>query len=214
MDTQQAAVPDETPTSMVGTPANLEAQPGTTDIRNAVTSIVGASVAALLPQINDQMKWTLCRKTGLNNAHHIQGYSQCLSCTRNFIRNAHISVKQWSYQSAQRTSLRICDSCRTDPFPASQHLLILFVADQSQRVCYTTIRVYLTAVGHLQMGLGDPLKGMQKLDLILKGAKRTCIKPNLSLSRSRVGHSISMIEAPAQRTILTTFYQDAWLPKE
>ncbi len=50
MDTQRAAAPGKTPMSVVGTPANSEAQPGTTDIRNAVTSIVGASVAALLPQ--------------------------------------------------------------------------------------------------------------------------------------------------------------------
>ena len=44
-------------------------------------------------KVNIYLQWTLCRKTILNNTHRFWGYQQCSSCTRNFTRNAQISVK-------------------------------------------------------------------------------------------------------------------------
>ena len=57
------------------------------------------------------------------------------------------------------------------PFPTSEKLLILFVADISQCVVYATIRTYLAAVrhGHVVQGLPDPLANGQQLELVLRG---------------------------------------------
>lgn len=58
--------------------------------------------------------------------------------------------------------------------PASEQVLILFTAEISQRVCYTSARSYLSAVRHLHISNGyqDPLKGALQLELVLKGLKR------------------------------------------
>lgn len=58
--------------------------------------------------------------------------------------------------------------------PASEHILILFVADLSQRVAYATVRTYLAGVRHLHVaaGMGDPMSGRLKLELLLRGVKR------------------------------------------
>ena len=71
----------------------------------------------------------------------------------------------------------ICELCRGlqfPPLPASEQLLILFTAELSQTVAYSSMRVYLSAVRHfhLENGSGDPLKDTAQLDLLLRGAKR------------------------------------------
>ena len=59
-------------------------------------------------------------------------------------------------------------------FPASEQVLILFIADLSQRLTHGTIRSYLSAIrhAHLRRGLQDPLERKTRLELALKGAKR------------------------------------------
>ena len=79
-----------------------------------------------------------------------------------------------TYKSAQKIYTEFCLSCGRTPIPASEQLLILFVAHLADRVCYATARTYLTAVRHMHVsqGYGDPLKGCLQLDLVLKGLKR------------------------------------------
>ena len=52
--------------------------------------------------------------------------------------------------------------------------MILYVAELSQRLCYSTIQSYLSAVRHLHLTTGhkDPLKDTVQLELVLKGVKR------------------------------------------
>ncbi len=62
-----------------------------------------------------------------------------------------------------------------NPLPANQQQLILFAADLSQTIAYTSMRTYLSAVRHLHISEGyeDPLRGSMQLDLLMKGARRT-----------------------------------------
>ena len=78
------------------------------------------------------------------------------------------------YGTAQKQFLQFCQKFAVPPLPASEQTLILFTADMSQRVCYTSARSYLSAVRHLHIanGYGDPLKGALQLELVLKGLKR------------------------------------------
>lgn len=94
---------------------------------------------------------------------------------------AHTSQK--TYKSAQKLFLEFCRECNTPALPASEQLLILFIADLSARVCYSTARTYLAAIRHLHIshGYGDPLQGCLQLDLVLKGLKRK--KPRSQDSR-------------------------------
>ena len=58
--------------------------------------------------------------------------------------------------------------------PATEHLLILFVAHLAQSCCHSTIRAYLSAVRflHISHGYGDPMKDKLGLEQILKGVRR------------------------------------------
>ena len=69
------------------------------------------------------------------------------------------------------------------PLPAEEQTLILFVADLSQRVSHATIRAYLAGVRfwHIGQGVGDPTKGCLRLDLVLRGIRRS--KPSQPNSR-------------------------------
>jgi len=79
-----------------------------------------------------------------------------------------------TYRSAQTRYVNFCRGLLFYPLPASEQLLILFTAELSQTVAYSSIRVYLSAVCyfHLENGWGDPLKDTAQLDLLLRGAKR------------------------------------------
>ena len=79
-----------------------------------------------------------------------------------------------TYTAAQKVFMDFYRSCGKTPIPASKQLLILFVADLSLRVCYSTARTYLAAVRHLHIShdYGDPLAGRLWLELVLKGLKR------------------------------------------
>lgn len=67
--------------------------------------------------------------------------------------------------------------------PANEQLLLLFVAELSQRLCHSSVRSYLSAVRHLHIakGFGDPLKGSLRLELALKGLQK--FKPSMKDTR-------------------------------
>ena len=75
-----------------------------------------------------------------------------------------------TYTAAQNVFMDFCKSCGKSPMPASEQLLIPFVADLSLRTFYSTARTYLAAVRHLHIshGYGDPLDGRLQ---VLKGLK-------------------------------------------
>ena len=81
---------------------------------------------------------------------------------------------QRAYASAQATFSRFCGTLGIPVCPASEQVLLLFVADMSQRVCHSTIRSYLSAVRHLHLASGfqDPLVGATRLELALKGLRK------------------------------------------
>ena len=79
-----------------------------------------------------------------------------------------------SYRSAQKFYLDFCGRLALQPIPSTEHTMILYVAELSQRLCYSTIQSYLSAVRHLHLTTGhkDPLKDTVQLELVLKGVKR------------------------------------------
>lgn len=46
-----------------------------------------------------------------------------------------------TYRAAQKSYISFCQAVGVQPVPASKQLLILFVAEASQEVCYSTIRM-------------------------------------------------------------------------
>jgi hypothetical protein len=99
---------------------------------------------------------------------HLEGIAQGL------IADSLAVSSQRSYASAQANFSRFCGSLGIPACPASEQVLLLFVADMSQRVCHSTIRSYLSAVRHLHLARGfqDPLAGTTRLDLALKGLRK------------------------------------------
>ena len=78
------------------------------------------------------------------------------------------------YTSAQKAFLEFCRRLQLTPLPASECTLILFVAELAQSHSHAMIRTYLVGVRHLHVshGLGNPMEGALKLELVLKGARR------------------------------------------
>lgn len=77
-----------------------------------------------------------------------------------------------TYEVGQRQYCRFCGDIGVPALPASEQILILFVADLSQTV---VIRTYLAEVRHLHVaaGCGDPMNGRLKLVLLLRGVRRS-----------------------------------------
>ena len=78
------------------------------------------------------------------------------------------------YTTGQTTYLTFCSRLNMQPLPATEKLLILFTADLSQRLAFSSIRAYLSAVRflHISNGHSDPLSGRLKLDLLLRGVRK------------------------------------------
>lgn len=70
--------------------------------------------------------------------------------------------------------MNFCARIGLSPLPATQEQLILFSAELSQSVAYSSMRTYLSAVRHLHISEGyeDPLKGTLRLSMLLQGARR------------------------------------------
>ena len=84
-----------------------------------------------------------------------------------------------SYSSAQRRYQQFCVRFSLRPLPATEQVLILFVAELAQSVCHATIRSYLSAVRNLHITAGhpDPLAGSIRLELVLRGVRRVKARP-------------------------------------
>ena len=81
------------------------------------------------------------------------------------------------YSSARNAYLSFCSRLNLNPLPATEHTLILFVAELHQSKAASTIQTYLAGVRHFHVisGYPNPLDKRPKLQLALKGCKR--IKP-------------------------------------
>ncbi len=93
--------------------------------------------------------------------------------TRGLIKDSLAPSSRLAYDSAQSAYSRFCSMLGLQSYPASD-VLVLYVADLSQRVCPSTIRSYLSAIRHvhLERGLQDPMAGKTRLELALKGSRR------------------------------------------
>ena len=87
------------------------------------------------------------------------------------------------YTTAQLSFQHFCQSLQVPAMPAGEQVLLLYVADLFQRVCHSTVRSYLAAIRHMHLahGLPNPLQGLPRLELALKGLKRR--KPQSGDSR-------------------------------
>ena len=86
------------------------------------------------------------------------------------------------YESGKRSFLAFCVRLKLTPLPASEHTLILFVAELAQSLAPSSIQTYLAAVRHLHIinSLCNPLLNTPKLALVLKGTKRSHNKGKLT----------------------------------
>ena len=85
-----------------------------------------------------------------------------------------------SYRSGQSRFLQFCTSFHLlhpsgSPYPASESTLELFASYLSSSLTYQTIKCYLAAVRslHIERGLPDPLSNAPRLELVLRGIKRS-----------------------------------------
>ncbi len=99
------------------------------------------------------------------------------------VQDSRAASSQRAYHTAQKSFGSFCASLGIPAVPASEHLLLLYVAHLSQHVCHATVRSYLSAIRHLHLshGFQDPLKQSGQLELALKGLKRR--KPRTADSR-------------------------------
>lgn len=95
-----------------------------------------------------------------------------------------------TYSTAQRSFLSFCQDLNLSPLPATEDTLILYVTHLAQTKVHSTIRTYLAGVRHLHIinGLGNPLEGKLRLELVLKGINR--VKPRQSCPRLPVTPTI------------------------
>lgn len=84
-----------------------------------------------------------------------------------------------TYRAAQKRYLEFCERFSLQPLPATEQVLILFVAELAQSVSHATIRTYLSGVRnlHLTRGWSDPPMRTLRLDLVLNGIRRAKARP-------------------------------------
>lgn len=82
-----------------------------------------------------------------------------------------------SYRSGQNRFLEFCTAFHPSgsPYPASESTLELFASHLSSSVTHQTIKCYLAAVRslHIERGMADPLSNAPRLELVLRGIKRS-----------------------------------------
>ena len=81
------------------------------------------------------------------------------------------------YTTAKNSYLKFCARLNFQPLPASEKMLILFIAELHQTKAMNTIHTYLAGVRHLHIvaGYSNPLQDTPRLQLALRGCKR--VKP-------------------------------------
>ena len=81
-----------------------------------------------------------------------------------------------AYKSGQRRYLTFCSTFSLSPFPVSEYTLCRFVAFLARSsLSYASIRLYLSAVRHLQISIGLPdlsLQSNPRLDYVMRGIRR------------------------------------------
>jgi len=82
-----------------------------------------------------------------------------------------------TYRSGKDRYLKFCSQAVLNPLPVSEQVLCSFVSHLAQQgLKYRTIKVYLSAVRHLQIAgnYPDPFGGspMPKLEYVLRGVKK------------------------------------------
>ena len=96
-----------------------------------------------------------------------------------YLRMAVAPSTACSYSSAQQRYQLFCVRFSLPPLPATEHVLILFVAELAQSVCHATIHSYLSAVRNLHTieGYQDPVAGSTRLEMVLRGVQRAKAHP-------------------------------------
>ena len=91
-----------------------------------------------------------------------------------FIKDSIAESTRRVYSTGQTTYFNFCTKFNLQPLPAPEQQLILFTADLSQPLSYSSIRSYLSAVRflHIANGHPDPLAKKLKLELLLRGLRR------------------------------------------
>ena len=101
------------------------------------------------------------------------------------------------YASAQQIFLEFCHRLNLMPLPVSESTIILFVTELAQTRAHSTIQTYLAGVRHLHVlhGLGNPLQGTLKLELVLRGIHRVqpkkkvaCLPVTLGMKETFISH--------------------------
>ena len=90
------------------------------------------------------------------------------------IANSLAPSTQRTYKVGQTEYLDFCTHLSVPPAPASEAVLIFFVAHLSLQLSLSSVRSYLSAVQHLHVaqGFGDPTANALCLQLALRGLKR------------------------------------------
>lgn len=90
---------------------------------------------------------------------------------------AETTLKQ--YNSGHKKYLSFCCAIRADPCPASELLLLRFVASQADKVAAGTIQNYLSSVRYLHIirGYRNPCSDFERLRLLMRALKKRSGKP-------------------------------------
>ena len=112
-----------------------------------------------------------------------------------YMKNGIATSTQKVYSCAHRLFLDFCSRLNRVPLPASEATIILFVTELAQSRAQTTIKSYLSGVHHLHItqGFPNPLENCHRLDLVLKGIKRT--KPRASGQELLLQYSSTLRQA-------------------
>ena len=105
------------------------------------------------------------------------------SLAEDLIANSLAASTRKSYAVGQSEFTKFCTQLGVPALPTQEQILILFVADLSQQLSPSSVRSYLSAICHMHIsqGFGDPLSNALRLQLALKGLRRT--KPSSKDSR-------------------------------
>ena len=97
-----------------------------------------------------------------------------------FIRSSIADSTRTTYSIGQSTYLNFRRRFNLQPLPAPEQQLILFTADLSRRLSFSTIRSYLSAVRfwHVSNGYGDPLVGLPSGPVTKQSAVEELLKPS------------------------------------
>ena len=101
-----------------------------------------------------------------------------------------------SYRSAKRRYNAFCQHNHITPLPVGEQHLCRYVASlANDGLAHTSIKAYLSGMRHLQVeeGWGDPkFGGMPKLELVLRGVKRTQAMKNKIKPRQPITPDLSL----------------------